>query len=335
MTDLRLPGPHYSPPVVHAPAQSGARATALALLLRRSAAALLTAWAAVSLTFFALRLSAGDPVASLLSQGLASEAQAQALRRELGFDRPLAVQYLSFLAGLARGDLGISLYTGRPVVRTIGEQLPATLQLAGSGLAIAVVLGLGLGVLAAWKDRTLLGRASSALAGLATALPVAFTGVLALLAFLWLRQSLPMAFWGWARGLALPALVLGFGSAGALARVVQFGLLDSLRAEYVVGARARGVAAGPRLLWHALRPALPPAISLGALEAAYLFGGTVVTETVFSRPGLGRLLVGAILQGDYAVAQGVVALAALVYTASHLIADSLAMAIDPRLRRRS
>jgi ABC-type dipeptide/oligopeptide/nickel transport system permease component len=137
------------------------------------------------------------------------------------------------------------------------------------------------------------------------------------------------------RHLLLPALVLGFASSGAIARVVQFGLTESLQAPYVLAARARGLAPGLRLLWHALRPVLPPVISLGALEAAYLFGGTVVTETVFSRPGLGRLLVSAILQGDYPIAQGLVALAALFYTASHLLADGAAMALDPRLRRQA
>jgi len=294
---------------------------------------LLTAWAAVTVTFFGLRLGAGDPLAGLLAQGLASPDQAEALRHGLGLDRPLADQYLSFLAGLFKGDLGHSLYTGLPVLRVIGDQLPSTAALATCGLAVAVVGGLMLGTLAAWRKGSLWGRSAASAAALATALPVSFTGIVAILAFSNLLAAGAPAILTALRQLALPALVLGIASAGAIGRVVEAGLSQSLAAPYIAAARARGIPAGSRLLWHALRPALPPAVSLIALEAAYLLSGTVVTETVFSRPGLGRLLVGAILQGDYPVAQGVVALAALFYTFSHVLADLLSLALDPRLRR--
>jgi ABC-type dipeptide/oligopeptide/nickel transport system permease component len=131
----------------------------------------------------------------------------------------------------------------------------------------------------------------------------------------------------------MPALVLGFATAGAIARVARASLDESIEAPYMLAARARGIRQSMRLLWHALRPALPPVVSLSALEAAFLFSGTVVTETVFSRPGLGRLLVSSILQGDYPVALGLVALAAIFYTASLVTGDLIAMALDPRLRR--
>jgi peptide/nickel transport system permease protein len=306
--------------------------SALGALGRRVASGLVTAWAAVSLTFFGLRLGAGDPVAALLAQGLATPAQAEAYRHDHDLDRPLLVQYLGFLSALSRGDLGDSFYTDRPVTTIIAEQFPATAELATAGFAMAIVLGLLLGVAAAWYGRSAAGRLSGGLANLATSLPVAFTGILALLVFGILRRPSPNAGLPGLRHLLLPAAVLGFSSAGAIARVVEAGLRESLRAPYILAARARGLPAGPRLLWHALRPSLPPAVSLTALEAAYLFTGTVVTETVFSRPGLGRLLVAAILQGDFPVAQGVVALAALVYTASHVLADASALALDPRLR---
>jgi peptide/nickel transport system permease protein len=284
----------------------------------------------VTITFFALRLGAGDPVDTLLSQGLATPERAEALRHELGFDLPLLAQYLRYLAGLLRADLGVSLYSGRPVFRVIAEQAPSTVELASLGLLIAVGLGLLLGVAGAWHERKPLGRLAAALAGLATALPAAFSGILALLLVMGLAGRSP----GWAavRGLLLPALVLGYASCGAIARVVQAGVADNLRAPFILAARARGVSPRVRLLWHALRPALPPAVSLIALESAFLFGGTVVTETVFSRPGLGRLLVAAILQGDFPIAQGLVVLAAILYTASHVAADLVAAAFDPRLR---
>jgi peptide/nickel transport system permease protein len=287
----------------------------------------LTAWAAVTATFLALRLAGGDPVASLLAQGLASEDQAAALRHDLGLDLPLLQQYIRFLGSLVRGDLGHSLYTGQPVTQIIREQIPYTAELASLGLVVALVAGMLVGLLATREDRLHRLPLASGVAGLATALPVAFTGILAILAAIASRAA-PVLL----RGVLLPALVLGFASSGAIARLIQAGMQETLNAPFMLAARARGLRYGPRLLWHALRPALPPVISLIAIEAAFLLGGTVVTENVFSRPGLGRLLVTSILQGDYPVAEGLVVLSALVYTATHVAADILSFALDPRLR---
>lgn len=304
----------------------------LTAILRRILDGLATAWAAVTLTFFALRIAAGDPLASLLSQGLATPEHVERMRRMLGLDRPLLVQYLDFLLSLLRGEMGASIYTGRPVRAVILEQVPATAELAAFALLVAICLGLLLGTLAAWRKGRPGGIMAENIAGLATGLPVAFTGILAILLFTALIRAAPDArdFYSLKR-LVLPALVLGFSSSGPIARVVQSGLETSLRAPYMLAARARGISGGFRLLWHALRPSLPPVISLGALEAAFLFAGTVVTETVFSRAGLGRLLVSSILQGDFPVAQGIVVLAAVLYTLSQSLADIFAGLIDPRL----
>jgi peptide/nickel transport system permease protein len=299
---------------------------------RRAFDGLVTLWAAVSLTFFALRLIGGDPVASLLAQGLASPEQAAALRHQLGLDLPLLQQYLRYLAGLARADLGDSLYTGQPVAGVIGAQLPYTVQLASSGLLVALLLGFVIGLLSVREDQRRAAPLAAGVAGLAMALPVGFTGVLAIL--FGLRLGNAGGFGArLLQGIGLPALVLGFSSCGAIARLVRAGLQETLAAPFILAARARGVRRGPRLVWHALRPALAPVISLIAVEIAILFGGTVVTETVFSRPGLGRLLVSSILQGDFPVAQGLVVLSALVYTLSHVGADVFSMVLDPRLRR--
>jgi len=307
------------------------RISLLNVIGRRLIEGLLTAWAAVTLTFFALRIAGGDPVSNLLAQGLASAEQAQALRQQLGLDRPLLAQYVNFLGGMLHGDLGRSLYTARPVTRVIGEQLPYTLALAISGLVIALVAAFTLGLVAAWNERRPSGKLAAALADLATALPAAFIGILVLLFALWvsLASNRPLV----EPGLLLPALVLGIASTGPIARVVIAALRESLQSDYLLAARARGLVSGPRLLWHAFRPALPPVISLVALEAAYLFSGTVVTETVFSRPGLGRLLVKSILEADFPIAQAVVVLAALFYTLSHILADLAAILLDPRRRR--
>ena len=308
----------------------------LAAIVRRILEGLLTAWAAVSLTFFALRATGGDPIANLLAQGLASSDQAATLRHTLGLDLPLWTQYIRFLSGLLRGDLGVSLYTSRNVSIVIGEQIPPTAALATAGLAVALTLGLLLGVTAAWSRLKSVGDLASVLSSLALTLPVAVTGVASIVilnVFFHNSPGAPSA--AGLQQLALPALVLGFASSGGIARLVQTGLAESLARPYVLAAKARGFAVDLRLLWHALRPALPPVVSLTALEASFLFSGTVVTETVFSRPGLGRLLVASILRGDFPVAQGIVVLAALLYTAGHVLADLLAFAIDPRLRRQA
>jgi peptide/nickel transport system permease protein len=294
---------------------------------RRLLDGLLTAWAAVTATFLALRLAGGDPVASLLAQGLASKDQAAALRHDLGLDLPLLQQYIRFLGSLVRGDLGRSLYTGQPVTQIIREQIPYTAELAALGLLVALVAGMLVGLLATREDLLHQLPLASGLAGLATAFPVAFTGILAILAAI-ASGAAPVLL----RGVLLPALVLGFASSGAIARLIQAGMQETLNAPFMLAARARGLRYGPRLLWHALRPALPPVISLIAIEVAFLLGGTVVTENVFSRPGLGRLLVTSILQGDYPIAEGLVVLSALVYTATHVAADVLSFTLDPRLR---
>ncbi|MGD8634619.1 MAG: ABC transporter permease [Anaerolineales bacterium] len=294
---------------------------------------LITAWIAVTLTFFALRIAVGDPVASLLSQGLATSEQAQAIRTSLGLDQPLLAQYFQFIRGLFRADLGLSLYTSQPVDQIILRQLPSTAALAVSGLLIGILLGFVVGLTAAWKKDEWLGRAASSAAGLLTSLPVAFIGILVLFAVLELgKRGIPgWKFLGFS-GLLLPAMVLGAATAGPIGKVIEASVGESMQSAYFQAAIARGYRRNIRLLWHALRPALPPVVSLSALEAAYLFSGTVVTETVFSRPGLGRLLLRSILEGDFPIAQGLVVLAAIFYTFSHLLADILAMLLDPRLR---
>lgn len=307
----------------------------LRTVIRRLLEGLITAWAAVSVTFFALHLAAGDPLSGLLSRGLATREQIEALRLSLGYDAPLHLQYLRYLAGFIRGDLGVSLYTRRPVSQEILSQLPATLELALAGLLIAVVFGFVLGILSAWKEHHFAGKLSSLITGLAMALPVTFTGILALYILRSGYRVLPEGSVRSIQHLILPALVLGFATAGGIARVVQAGLRDSMRKPYMLAVRARGIQSGLRYLWHALKPSLPPAVSMSALEAAFLLSGTVITETIFARPGLGRLLIDSILDGDFPIAQGIVAVVAIFYTLSHIIADLLSFTIDPRLRRRA
>ncbi|MBN1266841.1 MAG: ABC transporter permease [Anaerolineales bacterium] len=303
----------------------------LILLIRKSGEALLTAWTAVTLTFFALRATTSDPTVNLLAQGLASPEQVARLNASLFLDQPLLTQYGHFLLGLLNGDLGISFYTHRSVTLTLAEQLRPTLELGALSVLFLLVFAALLGITAAWQHNKPAGRAASWLADMLTTLPVALVGLLFLYLFASIRQHYgtgSSVFYT----LALPAFVLGLSMSGAVARILKSSLLDVLQEPYILAARARGLRKNGRLLWFALRPALPPAVSLSALEIAYLFSGTVVTENIFSRPGLGRLLVSSILQGDFPVAQGVITLAALFYTLTHFFAQTLSLLIDPRLR---
>jgi len=270
-------------------------------------------------------------VVALLAQGLTSNEQAEQLRQRLGYDLPLFQQYVHYLGRLARGDLGVSLYSGQPVTELIGAALPSTLGLAGASLLIAIPLGTLLGGVAGWGGRPALRRLAGTLASLLTSLPVAATGVIGLLILGRLGGSDP----GSAQtGLWLPAAVLGCAAAGPFARAVQAGLQSTRRSAFILAARARGLRQNGRLIWHAARPTLPAIASLLAVEAAFLFAGTVVTETVFSRPGLGRTLVRSVLQGDFPIAQAIVGLSALIYVGTQVIADGLARSADPRLRER-
>jgi peptide/nickel transport system permease protein len=305
---------------------------ALSSVLRRLIIGLVTLWTAVTFAFFALRLAAGDPTQGLVSQGLATAEQAQALRASLGFADPLLVQYARFLGGVAHGDLGRSIYTQRPVRSVIAEQAAPTAELALAGLGLTALLGFTLGVVGGLRPARRSGRVTLALSNFSTAVPISLTAILILWLALQATRAAPFLLpLTRSNSLLLPALALGVASAGALARVIQSGLEDNLQAPFLLAARARGVGQG-QLAWHALRPVLPLAISFLALEAALLLGGTVVTETVFARPGLGRLLISSILSGDYPVVQGLVLVGALVYTVTHAMADVISAFADPRLR---
>jgi len=300
-----------------------------AYLLRRLLAFLPVLWAAVTLAFVALRLTPGDPAETLYAEAQISREQLAANRAALGLDRPLPEQYFQFLGQLMRGDLGASLFTGRPTTTTIFEQFGSTMELALAGLLAGLSIGLTLGTLrvsatrpAAWAETL-----ADALTALSQSLPVAWTGLLSL----WLTAGIFHLNASPLLALLLPALVLGFAIAGPIAQVTRASLVTLQNEAYIVAARARGVH-GSALLWHILRVALIPIVNMTALQAAFLFGGTVVTETVFARPGLGRLLVDSLLRKDFPVVQGLVLLTAGLYLLFNLAADLIAAALDPRLR---
>jgi peptide/nickel transport system permease protein len=285
-----------------------------------------------TLVFVVMRLLPGDPAALMLSEAGGSAEAIAALRADLGFDDPIAVQYGHYLLSLLRGDLGTSLFSHRPVVTIIAEQLPSTIELAVAAMLVAISLGTVLGILAAAKQGTWLDALARAVAVAGGSVPI-FWSALLLIWLLSLRLgSLPATGQGGLAHLIMPALVLGFASSGAIARLVRASLLEVLAQDFVNTARAKGLGEGVILIRHALKNALIPVITVIGLQFGFLLGGTVVTETIFSRQGIGQLVVNAILWKDFPVVQGVVLLAAVVYTVVNLSVDLAYTFLDPRIR---
>ena len=305
----------------------------LTFTLRRVLSMLLVLWGVVTLTFFATRLLPGDPATLLISQGGGSAEDIADLRERLGLDDPLPVQYLRFLAGLFRGDLGMSLVSRRPVTDVIGEQLPHTLALATTATVLSVIVGISLGVLAATHQGTWFDQFCIALSVLGVSVPILMSGLLFILLFSLVLGWLPATGQGSWRHLVMPSLVLSLASTGTIARLVRTQMLEVLPEDYITVARAKGVREWVILWRHALRNALIPVITVIGLQFGSLLGGTVVTESLFSRRGLGRLVVDAILWKDYPLIQGVVILGAAIYVGVNFVVDMSYGLLDPRIRR--
>lgn len=288
-------------------------------------------WGVATLVFVIMRLLPGDPAALMLSEAGGSAEAIAELRAELGLDAPLLVQYGRYLLNLVQGDLGTSLFTQRPVITTIAEQLPSTIELAIASMLVAVSLGTALGVLAAVKHGTWVDAAATSLSVTGVSVPVFWSALLLIWLFSLKLNWLPATGQGTVAHLALPALVLGFASAGAIARLVRTSLIEALSADYVGTARAKGLPEGTILVRHTLRNAFIPVVTVIGLQFGFLLGGTVVTETIFARQGIGRLLVDAILWKDFLVVQGVVLLAAMVYLVVNLGVDVVYVLLDPRI----
>jgi peptide/nickel transport system permease protein len=301
-------------------------------LARRLIAALPVLWGVATLVFIVMRILPGDPAALMLSEGGGSAEAIAALRAELGLDDPLPIQYGRYLLDLLRGNLGTSLLTGRPVVTTIAEQLPSTIQLAIAAMCIAVGLGTLLGVVAAAKRDTWIDTLTTTISVTGVSVPIFWSALLLIWLFSLRLGWLPATGQGGISHLIMPALVLGFATAGAIARLVRSSLLDVFTQDFVNTARAKGLREITLLERHALKNAFIPVITVIGLQFGFLLGGTVVIETIFSRQGIGRLVVNAILWKDLPVVQGVALLAALVYIVINLTIDIVYAFLDPRIR---
>jgi ABC-type dipeptide/oligopeptide/nickel transport system permease component len=284
------------------------------------------------LTFAMLHLVPGDPVLIFAGDKPMTEERAAEIRHQLGLDRPLWVQYADYAGHALRGDLGVGLRSQRPVRDSILQALPSTLELTAAALLVAALVGIVLGILAAVAYGSWLDTAAMSLAMLGISVPVFYSSLLLILLFSFRLNVLPATGQGGLSRLVLPAAALGLASAAALARLVRSSMLEVLRQEYIVTARAKGLARGAVILGHALKNALIPTVTMLGLQLGGLLGGAVVTETIFSRPGIGRLAVDAINNRDFPLVQGTVLFAAVTYVLVNLMVDVLYALIDPRIR---
>jgi ABC-type dipeptide/oligopeptide/nickel transport system permease component len=294
--------------------------------------AVVVLWLAATLAFLALKLTPGDPAQALLAASGATPDEIAARRAQLGLDASLPIQYGRYLADLVRIDLGESWLHGRPVGQMIAEQLPSTLALAMAATAVAAILGLLLGLPAALRQGTWVDTLTTSVSVVGLSTPTYWSGLLAILVFSLYLPWLPSAGQGSLGHLVLPAGVLGFAMSGAIARVVRAQVAEVLRANYVVAAHAKGLSPLRVLFVHVLRNAMGPALAVTALQFGFMLSGAVVTESVFARRGLGKLVVQAIIWRDLPVVRGVMLVAALAFVLTSLAADLARGWLDPRLR---
>lgn len=283
------------------------------------------------LVFGMLQLIPGSPVSALLGQSATNPAAVARLTRELGLNRPLPVQYWLWLDHTLHGNLGYSYQNQQPVSALIRQNLPSTLVLAGSGLLISVVGGLVLGAVAAARRDT---PADSVLMGIAmtlVALPSFWLGLILILVFAVALPWFPVVGGTSLRGLILPAFTLGLGVLGITARFVRSSLLEVMSSSHVVAARAKGLNRRTVFIKHVARNAMLPVLTVIGLQVGSLLSGAVLVETVFSRLGIGRLLVQSILNKDYATVQATVLIIAAFYVIANLVVDLLYPVLDPRI----
>jgi peptide/nickel transport system permease protein len=284
-----------------------------------------------TLVFSLIHFIPGDPAQAMLGEGAAPEDVAL-LRERLGLDRPLLVQYGSFLQGVVRGDLGVSLRNDQPVLQQILERMPATAELAFASMAVALLIALPLGIIAAVWRGTAIDYGAMTLSLVGISVPNFWLGPLLAIVFAVELGWLPVGGRGTAAHLVLPAATLGAALAAILARMTRASLLEELREPYVLAARAKGVSRTRAVLHHALRNSLIPIVTILGLQFGVVLTGAVITETIFAWPGIGRLLIQSISFRDYPTVQGCVLLIAVTYVGVNLITDLTYGFLDPRIR---
>ncbi len=309
----------------------------MAFLIRRLSLAVITLFAVLTLVFILVRIVPGDPAQVILGDQASREA-IEALHQRLGLDQPILVQYGQFLSGALRGDWGVSMVTGQPVIQEVFKVLPWTFELTIVSLMIGIVFGVPLGVWAATHRNQALDYWVRVGSLLGLSFPPFLSAIVLLLVFAiavpWFpvisaRSGSPSA---WIQSITLPAINLGLISAAYITRVTRSAMLEVLSQDYVRTAQAKGVP-WPAVVWrHALRNALIPIVTIIGLYLSILIGNSVLTEIVFSRPGLGKLIVGALNQRDYTMLQGMMVIYTMLVVLVNLVTDLAYGLVDPRVK---
>lgn len=304
----------------------------LRFVIRRLLLAVPTMVAASVVVFLMLHLVPGDPAIIFFGDQPVTPDRLEAVRRQMGLDRPLIVQYLDYVDGIPRGDLGRSIHNRTPVIEELRARVGSSAALAVAAFAVAVVLGIGLGLLAALRRGTWADAAAMLVALAGVSMPIFWLAALLIFVFsLKLGWFPATGFGGWNR-LVLPAAALGFVSSATLARLVRSSVLEVLTQPFVTTARSKGLAERVVIARHVAKNALIAVATVMGLQFGTLLSGAVITETVFARPGVGKLLVDAIATKDFPVVQGTVLFIALTYTLINLLVDLSYAYLDPRIR---
>ncbi len=302
-------------------------------LAKRLVSALIVAFGVSLLAFSMSHLTPGDPVSIMLGERASAESIAR-LTQQLGLDQPLPVQYWNFLTRALRGDLGTSIRSGQPVLGEIAMRFGPTLELTLAAMVVAAALGIGLGVLAAVSRAPWLESAIMTFALLGISVPTFWSGLLFITFFALTLNWFPVTGSGGLAGLVLPAVTLALPAAAVLARMTRSSLLEVLSQDFIRTARSKGLVERTVIFKHALRNAFIPILTIMGLQFGGLLAGSVIVESVFARPGLGRFAVGAILARDFPQIQGIVLLAGLSYVLINMIVDFLYGVLDPRIQVR-
>lgn len=298
---------------------------------RRLVQSVVVVWGVTLIVFFLLRLAPGDPVLMLLAESAGPEQIAEA-RAKWGLDKPIYIQYWVFLSKAVQGDLGNSLFFQQPALEVLLERMPATLQLSAAALFFSLSVAIPVGILSALKRDTVWDYLGTGLAMLGQALPPYWLGIMLILIFSVNLGWLPTSGRGGLSHLVLPAVTLGSVLMALITRLVRSGMLDVLGEDYIRTARAKGLREQRVIVRHALRNILIPLVTVIGLQLGALFGGAVITESIFAWPGVGRLALQAISARDYPLVQAAVLMISVVYVFLNLAVDLVYVYLDPRIR---
>jgi peptide/nickel transport system permease protein len=311
------------------------------LVLRRLAATVPVLLLVTAGVFALLHMTPGDPIDAMMAESVDASVK-ETLRRELGLDRPIYTQYLSWMGRLLRGDLGRSIRNGEPVIENVGRRIRPSLQLAAMAMMISLTIAFPVGIISAVRHNKGADRVGTTFALFGICMPNFLLALVLIFVFGVTLRWLPISGYtdpleeplAGVRSLVLPAVTLGLALAAVITRTLRSSLLDSLTEDYVRTARAKGLAEWAVIRGHVLRNALIPVVTVLGLQLGTLIGGAVITEYVFALPGIGRLVVDAVFARDYPLVQGVILLIAIGYIVCNLLVDILYGVIDPRIRIR-